>query len=207
MEELQKAILPRSLLQVLWRSDIPDMDRRNDLENILVKFSLLVPLIRASDASHDSVNAAVESADGSACRYLVPAILPHTSVSDLEHDHEAFLIFATKEKIKKWTDFEQKSHHCLEVSKIKKEGFYPMGIFPRLLSKIVTQIQRVDGLNIQDEAIKLSEDSANLEMERCKFSCSLDFEHGCIRVGFWGPDPPNRLVLLLERMKGCLLCP
>ena len=90
-----------------------------------------------------------------------------------------------------------------------------MGIFPRLLSKIVTQMQRVDGLDIQDEAIKLAEDSAKLEMERCQFSCSLDFEHGCIRVGFWGPDPPNRLVLLLlkemadevlREMKGHLDC-
>ena len=76
------------------------------------------------------------------------------------------------------------------------------GNISRLLSKIVTQMQRVDGLDITQmqrvEAIHLSAHCAKLQMEDCTFSCSLDFENaGSIRVGFWGP--PDHLVLSISK--------
>ena len=60
-------------------------------------------------------------------------------------------------------------------------------------------MQRVGQLDILDEAIELSEHSSKLEMKDCKFSCSLDFKYGCIRVGFWGP-PNHGVLLLLKEM-------
>jgi len=154
---------------------------------------------------------------------LVPGILPPTSSMDLNHEHEAFLVVASLDKIKMWTDFKQTSYHCLKASHIRQQGVLPMGIFPRLLSKIVTQMQRVEGLDIIQmqrvegvDKIHLSAHCAKLEMEGCKFTCSLDFDiTGSIRVGFWGPGPPNHLVLsilkeladeVLRENKGHLDC-
>ena len=87
-----QAVLKRNLLPVLWQEF--DSDRRDDLENILVKYSLQIPLIDSSKLI-SSLQAIEESNDSKfdhEYEYLVPAILPQKS----EATRQDLLIFVSE---------------------------------------------------------------------------------------------------------------
>merc|ERR1719199_452994 len=164
----------------------------------MVKFSLLVPLIRSTGRTMQSGVASTDSVhiqDEAEREYLVPAILLPKHRNDhgrneRDHEHEAYILIAPTELVRRW-----KGRPILSRDDVRRRVFLPMGIYPRLHSKVVTQMQRVDGIDLNDEHIdvQLSETCAKLCMENCIFSLSLDLKLGCIQIGFW--DAPNVLVL------------
>ena len=105
----------------------------------MVKFGLIVPLIDGGEDDKDS-----QQQGSCAVKYLVPALLKEAEdgmkgrggTRSVKTRLTAYLVFATDETMAGW---ERKGH--VSLAQVAREGFYPAGLFPRILGKAVSWMQ------------------------------------------------------------------
>ena len=156
----KNAILDRSLLPILWKKFA---GQQAELETLMVKFGLFVPLA-AGDSGEDD-------------RYLVPSILPRTQLNqDFEgHVSVCYIVFAEREVFKEWS----KSSY-VPAATAASEGFLPMGIFSRFLGKASVWCQLTTGTCVS--GLDLTVHEARLGYGNQSVILQEEMEKSCIRV-------------------------
>ena len=184
MDLVNAGILSKSLLPLLWKDRLSDVDR---LLSLMVQYGLLVPLI--SDESIDDL------------QYVVPSLLPTCPDPDFndmvgnwgdQSEASSCYLFFTLSKV-----VEKKPE--LNCSTLKGDGFCPSGLFERILGKIViwTQATSKEGL-WNPEMIALFKEVSVLSFGSRSFrlTASPNLKRlNCIRVDVQGSNP---LVVVLK---------
>jgi len=124
----RNAVLDRRLLPILWKKFA---NQQAELETLMVKFGLFVPLTAGERAEDD--------------RYLVPSILPRELLKqDLKGNVlVCYIVFAEREVFKEWS-----RNSYVEAETAAREGFLPMGIFSRLLGKTSVWCELATGISV-----------------------------------------------------------
>ena len=130
--ELQNhGVLHHKILPKLWAA----FDNRDELEQLAVKFGLMVPLLSDAPSGGEAV------ADNSASvRYLVPSVLSSRTLERARTPPQltAFIVFAARGKIESWGQ-------ATDLQAVVREGFFPLGVFARLVCRAVGWMQTVRG--------------------------------------------------------------
>lgn len=182
-DELQEltnhGVVHRKLLSILWK----DFENREELEQLAVKFGQMLPLL------HDG------GLDPGDARYLVPSVLPQGLLEGARAPTKltAFIVVGSANKIKGgWDCF-------VTVQQVIREGFYPMGVYARLVCAVVAWMQTVDGVSITALHGKLSATEARLVFGAHSFTLLLSQTQGCIRVEISTANP-REVVDKLQQM-------
>jgi len=141
---MMKGILHQQVLEIL----IDDVKHQAALETMLCKFGVIVPLV--PEGPDEPQLGADEDA---AVRYLVPALLPEVSPHQATVDEavarerklSCFLVFGTESVMGSW---QKRGSTSMEA--VAREGFYPGGLFPRLLAKCAHWMQMTTGCEVED---------------------------------------------------------
>ena len=117
--------ISRRLLKVLWDDIKPE--RQNDLERIMVRHGLIVPLLKDLD---DNMDLRQESSD--CYEYLVPTLLPSLKVDPVISNlvlpvARAVFLFGRENTLCQW-----RKRVFVQVSETKTEGFLPAGLFAQV---------------------------------------------------------------------------
>jgi hypothetical protein len=183
-EEFQElanhGVVHRKLLPTLWK----DFGNREQLEQLAVKFGQMLPLLHSSGL------------DAGDARYLVPSALPQRPLAGAFRaatQLTAFVVVASAKKIAMgWDCF-------VTMEQVVREGFYPMGVYARLVCRAVSWMQTVDGVSVSALRGKLSATEALLVFGAHAFSLSLSQEQGCIRLEISSSNP-REVVDKLQQM-------
>ena len=187
--ELQNhGVLHHKILPKLWAA----FDNRDELEQLAVKFGLMVPLLSDAPSGGEAV------ADNSASvRYLVPSVLSSRTLERARTPPQltAFIVFAARGKIESWGQ-------ATDLQAVVREGFFPLGVFARLVCRAVGWMQTVRG-QIPAAVLQhqLSAKEARLLFGQHEFTLVLSEAQGCVRVEIAGPNP-REVVHRLQRLLG-----
>ena len=72
---------------------------------------------------------------------------------------------------------------------VRIEGFFPMGLFPRLMCKAVSWMQRIGGSNMSQQHQRLGSSHARISFGLHEFVMVLDTTHCCIRLDILVENP------------------
>ena len=111
-----------------------------DLELLMTKYGLIVPIVDADE-------------DSDAQHYLVPALLDnqHTpSDSIFEADPAQYVFYVLFAHADVMENIRKRSRGYMVVDDAKVDAFLPSGLFASLLGKLVGECQRVHGISIDD---------------------------------------------------------
>lgn len=133
----------------------------------MIKFGLLVPLI--SSATSPTADSAVQ--------YLVPALLPETrpATHSMEAKLTCFLACAAEDRMDAW-----ERAGVVSLSEVTHKGFYPSGLFPRLLGKAISTMQQTSNRPV--ESMDLSADCAEVLYGKYLFRLTNARDEGCVRL-------------------------
>ena len=145
---INDSILSQSLLPVLWGEYSEHMDA---LEQLMVKFGLIVPIVDEAKVANRSEARLNEERD---MQYLVPALLKSGRAERVAvgRTSTCFLAFTLRARHNEWT-----KGSWLSLKQIQDEGFLPEGIFPRLIGKCVLEAQRLQHLDLRQMELYSSE--------------------------------------------------
>ena len=159
----------------------------------MVKFGLMVPLV--TPEPHQG-----SEGYGSAVRYLIPAILPER---ELDVDGVAtkacltfFLVFATADVLASW---ESRGH--VTAREVRREGFFPSGVFSRILGRAVAWSQATTGSGVEN--MELGQGSATLSYGRHVFTL-LNVNGHFVRVEVHVQTSQLTAMTLYEQTQGVL---
>lgn len=181
-----RGVLDQHLLQYLWAGT----DNRRELEVLLVKFGLIVPLVdRSPEQTEDGQRKEgakkggekeKEGKDEAVVRYLVPALLKEEEEGEeeaaaLDAKLTCFLLFATPEVMEEW-----RGNGSVGMAQVRREGFFPAGVFPRLLGKAVALMQHTT--RSPARALLLTASRARLSFGAHSFELRALRAEGCVRL-------------------------
>jgi len=107
----------------------------------------------------------------------------------------AFIVFAATRLFERWGT-------TTDLRTVVREGFYPLGVFARLVCRAVGWMQTVGNkIPAQQLRSRLSAKEACLSFGRHEFALVLSEAQGCVRVEIAG-DNPREVVYRLERLLG-----
>ncbi|KAJ1470543.1 hypothetical protein T484DRAFT_1847510, partial [Baffinella frigidus] len=169
LELTNHGVMHRKLLPTLWKN----FGNQEELEQLAVKFGQMLPLLHTSGL------------DTGDARYLVPSVLPQRPLDGARAATKltAFVLVASANKIKMgWDSF-------VTVEQVVREGFYPMGVYARVVCAVIAWMQTVDGVAVSALRGKLSATEARLGFGAHAFTLSLAEEQGCIRLEISTANP------------------
>jgi hypothetical protein len=179
LELAKHGVMHRKLLPTLWR----DFGNQEELEQLAVKFGQMLPLLHTSGL------------DAGDARYLVPSVLPQRPLDGASSATKltAFVLVASAHKIKMGWDC------VVTMQQVVREGYFPMGMYARVVCAVVSWMQTVDGVPVSALRGKLSATEARLVFGAHAFSLSLSQEQGCIRLEISSANP-REVVDKLQQM-------
>jgi len=187
-----RAILDPVALNYLW----PNMrDRVEDVLRLMVNFGLVIPI-----------------ADGVCRRFLVPALLPSDeSLKPLAgYNLTCFMLFAEELIMEEW-----KEHESVTMQHINTHGFFPEGVFPRLLGHLITVTQRAGA---PPELMSCHRSRAQLRLGDHEFALTALKSPACVRLDLRSQNPvviiesladaaTSALSQCMKRLRSCFVVP
>jgi hypothetical protein len=148
------------------------------IKQLMIKYGLLVPLFFTTVESAKRREKVDSATDNNEAFYLAPSLLPenndnHLPVENCDHNSFSF-IFATKKYLK------QKSVFAL--SDCNKLGFFPNGLFEKLISKAISWSMITSNYVSRDSLFHCFKNRAELAFGNQRFVLKVDYDHNLITV-------------------------
>jgi len=159
-----RGILDKRLLPIFWADSDPT--HHEELEVLMIKYGLLVPLISTTAPSADTPE-----------QYLLPALLPKKPPTTqlVEALFTCFLLFASKDVMDRW---ERPGH--VKLSEVVQKGFFPSGVFVRLLGKAISKMQETSNRAVEN--MDLGADCAHVFYGKHLFRLTSLRDQNCVRL-------------------------
>jgi hypothetical protein len=180
----EHGILSDSLLRHIWA------DRRNDKENLLMlmaKFGLLMPVIESSEER-------VRRANPTQTLYLIPALLPKFSPQRLWTSREGqTCLFLFMPRAHSGL---QSMHGCIEHEDRRRFCFLPIGLFERVIVRVISWCQSQLGSSFSLRDVDLDKNTVVLPFGRYLFRLVHCPIVDCIRLDVTG----NNVLSVYQRV-------
>ena len=170
-------ILVASLLQALWVDRVPEIER---LLSLMIQYGLIVPMISADDTRNEA-------------HYIVPSLLPQCSNAELisaegkwgnmdSSTQTSYLFFTLSKAI------EDRSY--LDKCELIGKGFYPNGLYERVLGKIIMWAQSTSKDGVWDRTSSYIFKQVGILSFGSRFFRLANIPRmNCIRVDVQGSTP------------------
>jgi hypothetical protein len=179
----RNSVLDRRLLPILWKKFA---SQQTELETLMVKYGLFVPLTAGESAEDD--------------RYLVPSILPRKlSKQDFQGNVllVCYIVFAEREVLKEWL-----RNSYVTAATAASEGFLPMGIFTRLLGKASVWSELTTGISVTRQDLTAHE--ACLSYGNRSVILQEETDKSCIRIILLSERPSSVLDVIKKQISEVL---